>query len=241
LINFKPKLVNAIKLVFLFKKQVMRQSIVISVIFLLILSISCKKDLVRTRIDGQLLGLAGGQPIADADIYVSRSKDLGSLRGAINEAVLQTKTDQEGKFKINLRFDKGWAYKLIARKKNFFDEETTRGVQSYFYINRPIKLFKSELKLYLLEPSFINLKVKNLSNYDSSYRVSFRNIYEGSYLLGFNCKSGEALYNNLIIPADTDYYSTYFITDSQYNLIKDGEVLIPKRSPFSVTDLYLEY
>jgi len=94
LINFKPKLVNAIKLVFLFKKQVMRQSIVISVIFLLILSISCKKDLVRTRIDGQLLGLAGGQPIADADIYVSRSKDLGSLRGAINEAVLQTKTDQ---------------------------------------------------------------------------------------------------------------------------------------------------
>jgi len=159
----------------------------------------------------------------------------------ISEEVYRSKTKHKGEFEFDFKRERGWKYTLYARKKEYFDEESTRGVQSYFYINRPIKLFKSELKLYLLEPSFINLKVKNVSNYDSTYRVSFRNIYEGSYLLGFNCKNGEALYNNLIIPADTDYYSTYFITDSQYNLIKDGEVLIPKRSPFSVTDLYLEY
>lgn len=202
---------------------------------------SCKKTVLKIKVRGEVVGLTGGEPIPDADVYIIRHQETDMFSYGISEEVYRSKTKHKGEFEFDFKRERGWKYTLYARKKEYFDEESTRGVQSYFYINRPIKLFKSELKLYLLEPSFINLKVKNVSNYDSTYRVSFRNIYEGSYLLGFNCKNGEALYNNLIIPADTDYYSTYFITDSQYNLIKDGEVLIPKRSPFSVTDLYLEY
>jgi hypothetical protein len=208
--------------------------------FLLVIG-SCKKELISTRIEGQLLGLTEGKPIADADVYISKSKELPLGGGTIITSAGQTKTDNEGKFEFKIRQEKGWIYKVFARKKEYFDEETTRGVQSFFYLKSLSVLSKTRVSIFLKEPAYINLIAKNTSNFDQTNRIGFDNIISGNEILGFNCSDKELKFNRLIIPSNTDISENYEIMDAQVNLIKKGIFNISAKQTFSSTDLYFEY
>ena len=180
----------------------MKQIVYIIYACIIIFGLGCKKDILITRIDGTLVGLTEGQPIEGADIFMYGSRINGILNGTSYTTTYSTKTDKNGKFSFKVRQEKGYDYKIFARKKDYFDEETTRGVQSYVYLRSFPGILKTKVKLYLHEPTYINLLAHNASNYSNELRISFNKLRNSKEAIGFNCSNNDILFTGIIIPAN---------------------------------------
>jgi hypothetical protein len=209
-------------------KQMKKYFYILLIPLLLVIG-SCKKELISTRIEGQLLGLTEGKPIADADVYISKSKELPLGGGTIITSAGQTKTDSKGKFEFKIRQEKGWIYKVFARKKDYFDEETTRGVQSYLYLESMLSLFKKKVKLYLHEPTVVDLKLINISNFKETNQIYFNGLIDiDGNLISRNC-SNEVIIVKAKVQANREFETNWYIIDSAGE-IKSGKLIIPKLS-----------
>ena len=205
---------------------------------------SCKKTVLKIKVRGEVVGLTGGEPIPDADVYIIRHQETDMFSYGISEEVYRSKTKHKGEFEFDFKRERGWKYTLYARKKEYFDEESTRGVQSYIVLDQLGSPLNRKVKLYLCEPAFLGLRMINKSGFSKGFKFTSSTFYyrsKSKYGLIVPCESIDTLVNDLIIASGRELTVDYSIVDSMGDGVFWGKKNLLSYQPFQYNEVVIEY
>lgn len=134
----------------------MKNLFVLGVLFLFLTSNSCRKDKSSmTFVTGIVSEKGTGNPIEGATVFLGR-KDKNSFSGLSIQTVKTVICNVNGEYSFEYEEEEDYTYVVIVRKVPYYE--------SIFYY--PRKGEKNLLNISLAAPSYLKLKIKNISGAD---------------------------------------------------------------------------